>query len=243
MFKQCLIAAAVAWCGAAHAFDVEEILRRADAFRLPDSSSQFETLVQAFRGDQVDKERRYQVNVKPGGKSLVLFRSPGEAGQKVLMIGDDFWLLMPGSARPIRITPLQKLLGDAATGDIASMSWSGDYSGSVVRETELDGVTCLELELAARRKSLSYQRIVLYVAKGDYRPVHADLFATSNRKLKQATFEVGQRDGRPGVSRMTLRDEVQAGRRTVVTMLSAKPRQFGDELFNPMYLSRNDVKP
>jgi hypothetical protein len=26
-------------------------------------------------------------------------RSPAEAGQKVLMLGDDFWLLMPGSQR------------------------------------------------------------------------------------------------------------------------------------------------
>lgn len=243
MFKTCLIAAAFALCGTAHATDVEEILRRADAFRLPDSSSQVESLVQTFKGNEPDKERRYQVNLKPGGKSLVLFRSPGEAGQKVLMVGDDFWLLMPGSARPIRITPLQKLLGDAATGDIANMSWSGDYTGTVVREADMEGVACLELELAARRKSLSYQRIVLYVARADYRPVHADLFATSNRKLKQATFEVEKRDGRPTVSRMTLQDEVQTGRRTVVTIVSTKPRQFGDELFNPMYLSRNDVKP
>jgi hypothetical protein len=243
MFKTCLIVAALALCGTAHATDVDDILRRADAFRLPDSSAQVETMVQTYKGNVPDKERRYQVNLKPGGKSLVLFRSPGEAGQKMLMVGDDFWLLMPGSARPIRITALQKLLGDASTGDIASMSWAGDYSGSVMRETEMDGVACLELELAARRKSLSYQRIVLYVAKGDSRPVHADLFAASNRKLKQATFEVGMRDGRPGVTRMTLQDEVQTGRRTVVTMLSITPRKFGDELFNPMYLSRNDIRP
>lgn len=243
MFKKLLIAAAAALCGAAHATDVEEILRRADAFRLPESSAQVETLVQTFKGSEAYKERRYQVNVTPGGKSLVLFRSPGEAGQKVLMVGDDFWLLMPGSARPIRITPLQKLLGDAATGDIANMSWSGDYTGSVVRETAMDGVDCLELELAARRKTLSYQRIVLYVAKADFRPVHADLFAASNRKLKQATFEIEKRDARLGVVRMTLQDEVQTNRRTVVNMLATKPRQFGDELFNPMYLSRNDVKP
>jgi hypothetical protein len=243
MFKTCLIAAAAALCSAAHAADIDDILRRADAFRLPDASAQVETLVQAFKGDEPDKERRYQVNLKPGGKSLVLFRSPGEAGQKMLMVGDDFWLLMPGSARPIRITPLQKLLGDASTGDIASMSWSGDYTGSVVREAEKDGVACLELELAARRPALSYQRIVLYVAKGDYRPVHADLFASSSRKLKQATFEVDKRDGRTVVVRMTLQDEVRTGRRTVVTTLSSKPRQFGDELFNPMYLSRSDARP
>jgi outer membrane lipoprotein-sorting protein len=243
MFKRIVIAAALMACGAANAASVEEILKKADAFRLPDASSQVETLVQTYKNGQPDKEKRYQVNVKPGGKSLVLFRSPGEAGQKVLMVGDDFWMLMPGSARPIRITPLQKLLGDASTGDIATMSWSGDYDGTVARELEVDGVPCVELELAARRKSLSYQRIVLQVAKKDYRPVHADLFAASNRKLKQASFSVEARDGKQVVTKMALQDEVQNNRQTVVTWVSSRPRQFGDELFNPMYLSRSDVAP
>jgi hypothetical protein len=50
------------------------------------------------------------------------------------MLGDDFWLLLPGSQRPLRITPSQKLLGDASTGDIATMRWADDYSGSVGAE-------------------------------------------------------------------------------------------------------------
>jgi len=150
------------------------------------------------------------------------------------MSGDDFWMLLPGSARPIRITPLQKLLGDASTGDIATMTWSGDYQGSIAREVEVDGEACLELELAATRKTLSYQRVVLQVAKSDYHPVHADLYATSNKRLKQARF---------GQNRMVLRDEINTGRETVVTTLASKPRQFGDELFNPMYLGRSDAAP
>jgi hypothetical protein len=62
------------------------------------------------------------------------------------------------------------------------------------------------------------------------------------RKLKQARYFIEQRDGCPTVTRISLRDEVQTARETVVTTLSSKPRQFGDELFNAMYLSRNDVK-
>lgn len=227
--------------GVAAAADVDAILKKADAFRLSDASAQVETLVQTFKNGQPDKEKRYQVLIRPGGKSLILFRSPGETGQKVLMSGDDYWLLLPGSARPMRITPLQKLLGDAATGDIATMTWSGDYSGVVKGEVTVDGLPCLELELTATRKSLSYQRVVLQVAKNDSRPVHADLYAASGRRLKQARYTVEQRDGRATVTRMTLSDEVQTSRETVVTTLGSKPRQFGDELFNAMYLSRNDV--
>ncbi|XLZ70498.1 outer membrane lipoprotein-sorting protein [Massilia sp. SR12] len=234
MFKTTIAAMLLAACGSAIAQDVETILRKADNHRLREGSSQLETLVQTYKDGKLDKEKRYQVLIRPGGKSLVLFRSPGETGQKVLMSGDDFWMLLPGSARPIRITPLQKLLGDASTGDITNMTWSGDYHGSITREVEINGVPCLELELAATRKSLSYQRLVLHVAKADYRPVHADLYASSNKRLKQARFSQ---------DRMVLVDEIQTGRETVITILSSKPRQFGDELFNPMFLSRSDAAP
>lgn len=244
MFKRSVLCAALllaAPFALASAPDAETILKKADAFRLPDASAQVETQVQSFRSGKLDKEKRYQVLVKPGGKSLVLARTPGETGLKVLMSGDDFWLLAPGSARPMRITPMQKLLGEASTGDIASMTWAGDYTGQVVREVEVDGVPCLELDLAAQRKSLSYQRIVLHVAKSDYRPVHADLFAASDRKVKQAHFKVEALEGRPSVTEMRLIDEVQTTRETLVQTVSRKPRQFGDEIFNPMYLSRNDA--
>ncbi len=244
MFKQItLCAVMIGVVVSAAAGEVEAILKKADAFRMQESSAQTDTLVQTFKDGKPDKEKRYQVLTKAGGKSLVLFRSPGEVGQKVLMVGDDFWMLLPGSSRPIRITPLQKLLGDASTGDIATMTWSGDYQGNVVREVEVDGVLCLELALEARRKSLSYQRMVLHVAKRDYRPVHADLFAASNRKLKQARYVVEQRDGRMTVTRMVLIDEVQSKRETVINILASKPRHLGDELFNPMFMQRGDVAP
>src|SRR5574343_322194 len=243
MFKPTAMAAALlSLATLAQASDVSTILKKTDAFRQADSSAQIETLVQTYKNGEPDKEKRYQVLIRPGGKSLILFRSPGEVGQKVLMSGDDFWMLLPGSARPMRITPLQKLLGDASTGDIATMTWSGDYDGSITSETSCAGQPCLELELTATRKTLSYQRVVLHVAKQDYRPLHADLYAASGRKLKQASYHIEQRDGRPSVTRITLRDEVQTTRETVVTTLSSKPRQFGDELFNAMYLSRNDIK-
>src|SRR5438309_7922668 len=119
----------------AHADDTAALLKAADAYRAGQDKLQVETQVTTFKRDgSPDKERRYTVFAQAQHKSLVLMRSPAEAGQKVLMLGDDFWLLMPGSQRPLRITPSQKLLGDASTGDIATMSWSEDYAGTVVGE-------------------------------------------------------------------------------------------------------------
>lgn len=89
----------------AQAQDVGTILKNADSYRMGSDNLQVDTLVQVFNTDGTpDKERRYTVFAQSGRQSLVLMQSPAEKGQKVLMLGDDFWLLMPNSQRPLRIT-------------------------------------------------------------------------------------------------------------------------------------------
>jgi len=228
--------------GSAAAADVPSLLKAADAFRLPADALKVEMQVLLYKSSALDKERRYTVYLKPGRRSLVLMQSPSEKGQKVLMLADDFWQIMPQSQRPIRITALQKLLGDASAGDIATMSWSEDYTGAVVGEQNVNGTPCLHLALSAQRKGVSYQRVELYLAKADSRPVKADLYVASDKLAKQATFTVEEVDGRPQVSAMTLTDEIQTGRQTVIRYLKRESRSIADEFYNPMFLTRNDLK-
>src|SRR6266571_8018191 len=128
-----------------------------------------------------DRYRRYTVFAQQKHQSLVLMQSPAEKGQKVLMLGDDFWLLMPGSQRPLRITPMQKLLGDASTGDIATMSWAEDYSGSIAGEDRCGEPeqACVHLSLNAARKGVTYQRIELWLGKARHEPVKTELYVQS----------------------------------------------------------------
>ena len=189
LMSACLFAAASAHAG----MEVATLLKDADRYRTGQDNLQVETQVSVFKRDGTpDKERRYTVFVQAGHKSLVLMRSPAEQGQKVLMLGDDFWLLMPGSQRPLRITPSQKLLGDASTGDIATMSWSQDYRGTLVGEESCGGdqaaVPCLHLNLVAARKGVTYQRIELWIGKARHEPVKADLYVQSDKLAKQASF-------------------------------------------------------
>ena len=71
--------------------DVKSLLTAADRWRTGADALQVETQVTTLARDgSVDKERRYTVFVQPGRRSLVLMRSPAEAGQKVLMLGDVY---------------------------------------------------------------------------------------------------------------------------------------------------------
>ena len=224
-----------------HAENIKKLLEEADAFRITAETLRVDTEVKVFKGSELDKTRLYAVYIKPGRRSLVVFRSPSERGQKMLMLGDDFWLVLPSSQRPLRITPMQKLLGDASTGDIASLTWAEDYDGSVVGEATMGGVPCLKLDITGQRKGVSYPRIVLYLARKDHRPMAAELYVASDKLAKEAEFRFGEVGGRTVVTQMNLTDRIQRDRRTEVHYLARTPKTLGDEYYNPAFLVRADI--
>lgn len=245
--KQCLIVAlGIALSTAAHADDaVQALLRKADAYRLTDEHLQVENQIIVKKNGQIDKDRLYSVILAGTQKSLVLMRSPAEKGQKVLMLGDDYWLIMPSSQRPMRITPTQKLLGDASTGDIATLNWAGDYDGKLVSEDaceEGSAARCTRLALSAQRKGLTYARIDLWLAAGSAEPVRADLYVQSDKLAKRARFLLDKIDGRRMVHDMVILDQIEKNRETTVRYLSRKTRSVPDDWFNPMYLTRAELE-
>ena len=233
--------------------DVPALLKAADRYRTGQDNLQVETLVSVTNRDgSPDKERRYTVFVQAQHKSLVLMRSPAEAGQKVLMLGDDFWLLMPGSARPLRITPTQKLLGDASTGDIATLRWAEDYSGSVAGEEPCaqaaGGIAaaattgpaqCLHLSLAAARKGLSYARIELWLGKARHEPVAAELYVQSDKLAKVARFVVDKPGAPTQVEAMVLQDRLSNHLETRVRYVARASKTVPEAWLNPMFLARS----
>jgi hypothetical protein len=251
---QCVAAGVLAALGAfaapfaiaQSAQDVPALLKAADKYRMSSENMQVDTVISVFNTDgSPDKERRYTVFAQARHQSLVLMQSPAEKGQKVLMLGDDFWLLMPSSQRPLRITPMQKLLGDASTGDIATMSWAEDYSGTVAGEESCGepahgpAQTCVHLSLAANRKGVTYQRIELWVGKAKSEPVKADLYVQSDKLAKQARFVMDKPGAPTAVTEMLLRDQLTNKKETRVRYVGRKEKTVPEAWLNPMFLARN----
>ena len=227
--------------------DLQALLQAADRYRSGGDNLQVETEVMVLQRDgSPDKTRRYTVFVQDQRRSLVLMRSPAEQGQKVLMLGDDFWLLMPGSQRPLRITPSQKLLGDASTGDIATLNWADDYAGTLVGEERCEAAdgksgdqACLHLTLQAQRKGVSYQRIELWLGKAKHEPLKADLYVQSDKLAKQARFIVDQPKAPTRVDEMVLLDRLSNHKETRVRYVSRHNKTVPETWLNPMFLARN----
>ena len=246
MKRIAFLMAAALLAGVAAAQDVTALLQAADRYRMGSANMQVETLISVFNTDGTpDRERRYTVFAQAKHQSLVLMQSPAEKGQKVLMLGDDFWLLMPGSQRPLRITPMQKLLGDASTGDIATMSWADDYTGTVAGDERCGEPeqACVHLSLAASRKGVTYQRIELWLGKAKGEPVKADLYVQSDKLAKQARFVMDKPAGSSSppttVTAMLLRDQLTNKKETQVRYLARKEHTVPEAWLNPMFLARN----
>jgi len=249
------VALALAASPALAAESVAALLKAADSYRLPAESVRVETHVELYKNDALDKERLYTVYVKPGRRSLVLMKSPAEIGQKVLMLADQFWLLMPDSQRPLRITASQKLLGEASTGDIATMTWSDDYDGSVTDEVDCPAPPpglpdapaqakarrCLHLDLAQARSGVTYARVELYLDQASRMPIKADLYVGSGKRAKEAWYFPKPLDGQLRIMTMVLLDDIQANRRTVIHFRSIVAKAAPDEFFNPAALVRNSL--
>ncbi len=185
-----------------------------------------------FESGKSDEERLYEVSQKGTDKTYVEFMSPREKGRHLLMLGDDMWIYLPDTSRPVRITPLERLSGDASNGDVARTNYAIDYSAVYVRTEKVGSEECHVLELTARRKGATYQRILYWLRAEDARPVRAEFYLTSGKHIKSATFdEYAPSGGKMLLRRLTLYDEIRHNSHSVLEYSDTAPRDLPDKLF------------
>ena len=57
---------------------------------------------------------------------------PRDAGKMVLLDGTMLWFYDPASKASVRISPQQRLIGQAAIGDVLTVNLALDYTGKLV---------------------------------------------------------------------------------------------------------------
>ena len=211
-------------------------LERLDQMRTGGETVKVETVIEVYENGTLDRASRLDVYVGGDRRSLAVYRSEREAGQKVLMLGDKFWLFLPSSKRAMRITAMQKMMGEASVGDVASLNWSEDYR--IVEQTMDGGFT--KLRLQAARKGLSYDTIDLWVDAETGHPKKADLFLKSGKLAKQAEFGMAKDEtGQWRIVSLALQDKVRSNQLTKIVYASIEPLDVQDKWFTPNFLLRS----
>lgn len=214
-------------------FDAVHLLEQADHFRGDWPSVRLKTRIENFDHGHLTESADFEVAIK-GENSLVTFLSPKNKGQVLLMRSDDMWLYLPAVSRGVRITAMQRLLGNASNGDVARLRYAIDYSATVVSEETVDDVPCVTLELRAKRPSAAYQRIRYLVRKSDGLPITADYFLASGRAIKSAKFtDLKTMAGRAVITRIVIADQIKHESETIMTFDGFAPQAIDDRVFNP----------
>ena len=212
--------------------DAEALLRRSDTYRNGWPSYVVRVRITDYDAGKSDEEHLYEVSQKGADKTYVEFMSPREKGRHLLMLVDDMWIYLPDTSRPVRITPLERLTGDASNGDVARTNYAIDYTPVYMRSEKVGAEECHVLELTARRKGATYQRILYWIRTEDARPVKAEFYLTSGKHIKSATFDdYAIYSGKMLLRRLTLYDEIRHNSHSVLEYSGAVPRELPDKIF------------
>jgi outer membrane lipoprotein-sorting protein len=166
----------------------KEMLQKADEARGNAEGIQWEISMDSMeRG--LEQHRTLRVSAR-GYNSLADTLAPANVkGQKLLMQDRNMWFSKPGLSKAVPISPRQKLMGNAANGDIASTNYAGDYKITHTSEDEVKGEPCLLLELQAVDSRATYDRIKYWISKERLVGLKAEFYTVSGKMFKTATFE------------------------------------------------------
>ncbi len=221
------------------AADAAEILKQVDTFRNPLETFVLDVKVITHRKNE-SETATFKVFGQGLDKSLVEFVTPAsDKGRYLLMLRDAMWIYMPNTRKPIRISPLQRLMGEASNGDVARTNYTVDYLPEVAGEDVVEGVPAYVLELKAKDTDLSYSRVKLWVAKKSFEPIQADFFVVSGMHMKRAYFkDFGMMNGRRTVTGIEIHDVRQKGLWTELKYSGLQQKTLSDKLFNKNYLGK-----
>ncbi|MCX6125891.1 MAG: outer membrane lipoprotein-sorting protein [Proteobacteria bacterium] len=140
-------------------------------------------------GDDGSNSISYDLKVK-ASDALADAVAPARNKGEVMLFNDrNIWFFKPGLKKPVAISPRQKLMGQASNGDIASTNYARDYNATMVGTETLDGTQTWKLELKAKEKTVTYDRIRYWISVKDRLGIKAEFLTLAGEPFKRATFE------------------------------------------------------
>lgn len=200
---------------------------------------------------RVNEEMALTVYTKPYGdlarsRDIVYIDAPRrDAGKVMLRHGRDLYFYDPAAANTIRISPQQRLLGQASNGDVLSTNFSRDYRAEHVGDETIDDASrqpraCHHVNLVGTGPQAVYPRAELWVDTRSRRAVRGRFYASTGRLMKIAFYDV-YREVVPGsywATRTLIVDGVSSNRVTLMDFIGFQKMDMPDHWFQQSFLPR-----
>jgi hypothetical protein len=178
-----------------HAQTPRDIIAAADKVRNPGAPFRStDTLVEYVSGRAKDQDQIVVYAKEDPAthqfRNLVRYvEPPRDAGKMALFDNRSLWFFDPASKASVRISPQQRLIGQAAVGDVLTVNLVVDYAGTLlgdetITDAEKQPRACWHLDLKAVTDAAVYNRVEYWVEHGSFHPIKAKFYSDSGRLLK-----------------------------------------------------------
>ncbi len=214
-----------------------EILKKVDEVLSPGSMEFYRKLINE-EPDGDKKEFIFYSVKKDRDKVAMLYLEPAsDKGRATLRLGDNMWLYIPNVGKPIRITSMQSIVGGVFNNaDIMRLDYSVEYDAVKIDESGDSYI----LDLKAKTKTVSYDRLKMWVIKKNNIVQKVECYAASGTLIKTLDFKQVKDFGggivRPAVIETT--SPLYRGYKSVMIYSNIKRKKLLDEVFTLDYLSR-----
>jgi outer membrane lipoprotein-sorting protein len=194
--KSLILALALAFvAGAAEAQTAQQIIAGADKVRNPGQpfrvTNQLTEYIHGAVKDTSGIVVYAKVDAKTGQfRDLVRYVAPPrDEGKMALLDGTVLWFYDPASKASVRISPQQRLIGQASIGDVLTVNLAIDYTGTLVGAETIEDLErkhrdCWHLDMKAANDHATYNRVEFWIEKTTSYPIKAKFYSDSGRLLK-----------------------------------------------------------
>jgi hypothetical protein len=219
-----------------------EILRKADQARGNLQGVTWELMV---KSKERDRTSSMTLEAKARGFDILTqsLAPPKYKGNKILMIRGNMWFHRPGLSKPVPVSRRQKLLGNAAYGDIVATNYAADYAPTRLDDEIVNGEICYVFNLKSKKKNTTYDGIMYWISKERLVGIKAEYYTVSEKMFKSAVMEYENRvtiDGaqRLFISRMIISDELLTDDTTTLNFARPNLQELPDYIFDLNLLRR-----
>ncbi len=233
------------------AVNARKILAQSDAIRNPQTAFVVDVTLSAYnRGKLTDRTKVSTHSRVTQGQfqTLIHINAPSaDRGKILLRNANILWLYDPSSKASVRISPRQRLLGNASNGDVISSNLVGDYSPTLVgQETVVDGDkksrNCHKLVLKSKNRSAPYSSIDFWVDASNSRPIKGKYYTKSGELIKVAWYRKWKNQmGAVRPTEVVIADGFDPNKVTVMSMQGFRAKNLPKSWFRKEWLPQFEL--
>ncbi|RFC44243.1 MAG: outer membrane lipoprotein-sorting protein [Verrucomicrobia bacterium] len=177
------------------------------------------------------------VRTQAGKAAAEIVEPATSAGKKYLLTDGQMYFYRPGTKRAVLVPRRTQINGNAAIGDIASISFLQEYSPASARKATLNGESCTQFELVARPDTTaSYDKVLLWVSNTDRVSRKAEFYTKTGKLIRTATFKHDSKitikgQELPFLSRLEVLELLGEPKTTVLDFNDFKTKNFPPQTF------------